>query len=162
MDKNQMERTNLERFHAYKFCINDVLLIDREERTLYFFKSNMHGQIYNLESPQIVTSKQVGQKIAGFKRKIKNHSYDMNNGYVIDKYLYHFLMSAEEREAYYHSFWFKMDGPDFVARGNDKKEVLNTLINNMYEEHCSYPEEDKIKEKERLLQPLKNIIERVA
>lgn len=162
MDKNKNELTITERFYAYRFCIDDAILIDREERTISFFKSNIHGQVYNLKSPEIVTSKQIGQKIAGYKRKIKNHTYNMENSYVIDKFLYHFLMTEEDKQEYFHSFWFKLDGPDFIAKGNEKKEVLTTIINNIYEESCSYPKDEKIEEKERLLEPLRKIIDNVA
>jgi len=71
-----------------------VVLIDRTEKTLSRYSSNMYRQIYNLDKPEKynVTDKIISSLI----RRTQSENYHKNSK-ATDGFIYEYLMSDEER-----------------------------------------------------------------
>jgi len=105
------------------FALNDAILIDKKDKTWTFYNTNIYGQIYNLdEKPKKITK----QRINGLIRRLQRF-YDPLSGYVVDQYIYHYIMTDEQKEKCKYDVSLR---DKLIASGNDLKGVL--------EETCKY------------------------
>lgn len=108
----------MKRYYVHEFCLDDPILIDTKEKTWTFYKTNIYGQIYNLnEKPKKVTK----QRINGLIRRLNNGKYNSMNGYVVDQYIYNYIMDDEQRSKCNRSISLENN---LIAAGDDLKEVL--------------------------------------
>lgn len=118
----------MKRYYMHKFLLDDPILIDTKEKTFTFYKTNIYGQIYNLdEKPKKVTK----QRINGLIRRLNNGKYNSMDGYVVDQYVYNYIMDDEQRSKCKRSISLEKN---LIAAGDDLKEVLEAtckhILNN--------------------------------
>lgn len=126
----------MERYHVYKWIIDSYILIDKETNNLYFFSTNykkMMGE-YHLENPSTETISR--QKITGLMNRIKKGRMNSSNSFVVDVYIYHLLMSEEQRENCGDTNYYGLDlsRQEFITSGNDFEEVkknMRELVNKL-------------------------------
>lgn len=108
----------MKRYYVHEFCLDDPILIDTKEKTWTFYKTNIYGQIYNLdEKPKKVTR----QRINGLIRRLNNGKYNSMDGYVVDQYIYNYIMDDKQRSKCNRSIELETE---LIASGDDLKEVL--------------------------------------
>lgn len=83
------------RFIVRDFLIGSPILVDRKTRTLYFYSTNLYGQVYDLKNPKshIVTKREV----SGLIQRSNSMGYGMKTAKVIDAYICKYLMTPEEK-----------------------------------------------------------------
>lgn len=117
----------MKRYYVHEFCLDDPILIDTKEKTWTFYKTNIYGQIYNLdEKPKKVTK----QRINGLIRRLNNGKYNSMDGYVVDQYIYNYIMDDEQRSKCNRSIELETE---LIASGDDLKEVLETTCKHFLE-----------------------------
>ena len=85
------------RYHVYSLLGSEILFVDSEKKTMTVYNSNLYGQLYNLTSggKEAVVTK---ARIAGLIRRMKNRSFSLSNSYVVDPFIFHYLMTDEQRK----------------------------------------------------------------
>ena len=111
----------MKRYYVYDFVIGSPILIDTKEKTITQYSRNIYNQIYNLDQEPTKISR---QRISGLIRKTNGRNY-YRNELVIDRYIYHLLMTEEERERCGRSFYLNEN--EFITSGDDKREVLEEM-----------------------------------
>lgn len=85
------------RYHVYSILCSEILFIDTEEKKMTVYNSNLFGQLYNLKTggkDATVTKK----RIAGLIRRMKNRNISSTNSYVVDPFIFKYLLTDEQRE----------------------------------------------------------------
>ncbi|MCL2672720.1 MAG: hypothetical protein FWF10_11940 [Clostridiales bacterium] len=84
----------MERYFVHDFLIGHPVLIDCQRNLLVFYKRNLSGQVYNLNTPECHV---IGtQRIEGLIRRITSGDYYKDER-VVDAYIRAYLMSDEQR-----------------------------------------------------------------
>lgn len=89
---------------------------------------------YHLENPSTETISR--QKITGLMNRIKKGRMNSSNSFVVDVYIYHLLMSEEQRENCGDTNYYGLDlsRQEFITSGNDFEEVkknMRELVNKL-------------------------------
>lgn len=117
----------MKRYYVHEFCLDDPILIDTKEKTWTFYKTNIYGQIYNLdEKPKKVTK----QRINGLIKRLNSDRYSSMNGYVVDQYVYNYIMDDEQRSKCKRSIKLEKE---LIAAGDNLKEVLEATCKHFLE-----------------------------
>lgn len=87
---------------------------------------------YHLENPSVENISR--QKITGLMNRIKKGRMNVYNSYVVDVYVYHLLMSEEQREKCGEINYYGLDisRNEFITSGNNLEEVkenMRVLVN---------------------------------
>lgn len=146
----------MKRYYVYDFVCGDPGLIDTKEKTVTFYHSNVYGQIYDLKKGGNV--KKIGAaKINGLIKRTSNGNYSFSNAYVIDQYIYHLLMSDEEKAKCKSTPW-KPSEEDFYGSGNNFYEIIALMCEQTYEKEYAWGKEQKVERKPELTAYYKNFL----
>lgn len=118
----------MKRYYVYDFLIGNPILIDTKEKTITYYNSNIYGQIYNLDQEHEKVSK---QRISGLIKRLNSRSYNTLDGYVIDRYIYNYIMTEEQRNKCSRSV--SLNENDFITSGDNYKEVIEKMCIWVYE-----------------------------
>lgn len=121
----------MKRYYVYDFVCGNPILIDTEEKTVTFYHHNVYGQIYDLKSGGDVV-KIGAAKINGLIKRTNNRNYSFSNAFVIDQYIYHFLMSDEQKAKCKSTPW-KPSEEKFYGSGDDFNEIIALMCEQTYE-----------------------------
>lgn len=127
----------MKRYYVYDFCIGSPILIDTKEKTITNYSSNIYGQIYNLDQEHEKVSK---QRINGLIKRLNNRNY-RDNSLVIDRYIYNYIMTEEQRCRCLRSV--SLNEREFIASGDNLKEVIETMCIWVYEYDNKINESDE-------------------
>lgn len=85
------------RYHVYALLCSEILFIDTVEKKMTVYNSNLFGQLYNLKTggKEANISK---RRIAGLIRRMKNRNVGPSNSYVIDPFIFKYLLTDEQRK----------------------------------------------------------------
>lgn len=142
----------MKRFYVYNYLIGSPILIDTKKKQFIFYKTNIHGQIYNIKDIKdediLKPSK---QKINGLIKRANNRNYIFSNNYVIDPYIYNYIMTEEEKGEIGRDISLNERG--FIAAANNVKEVLETTCQWAleYKKDASYLNTEEGKNSMRIL-----------
>ncbi|GHV33643.1 hypothetical protein FACS1894187_02470 [Synergistales bacterium] len=84
------------RYAGYNYALGNSILVDAEEKTLTLFKSNLNGQIFNLENPQV--TKVTNQMVNGLINRLNSENYGFDTAKVIDLMIFEQIMTPEQRD----------------------------------------------------------------
>lgn len=138
----------MNRYYVYDFVCGDPILIDTVKKTITFYHHNVYGQVCDLKSGGKVV-KVGAAKINGLIKRTNNGNYSFSNAYVIDQYIYHFLMSGEQK-AKCKSIPWRPSEEDFYGSGDDFNEIIALMCEQTYEKEYAWGKEKKSKEKPKL------------
>jgi len=118
----------MNKYHVYEWTYNDYILIDTETREVQFFATNYENKMgqYHIDNPKKSTISK--QKISGLIKRSQKFM-DMENSFVIDKYIYHLLMDDEQRGrcGKYNSSILDIKQEKFITSGNDYLSVIQDM-----------------------------------
>jgi len=137
------------RYYVHDFLIGNPILLDTHEKAFTIYGCNIHGQIFDLKSAnrEVVSS----QKIVGLIRRLSKRGYDYRNNLVIDRYIYTYFLTDDQRAECLHKLdLWKTD--TLIAETNSLHDAVKAMCEWVYENKYCWPAEDKEKERERLLQ----------
>jgi len=138
----------MKRYYVHDFLIGNPILLDRHEKTCAFYNHNIHGQIYDLERAERL--KVSNRRITGLIRKLNNPNYSFKNGLVIDRYIYTYFLTDDQRAKCRRSadLW---NSDTLIAESNDLHETVRVMCEWVYEnEYCGTAEE-RNQNRERLM-----------
>lgn len=109
----------MKRYYVHKFCLDDTIVIDTVEKRWAFYDTNYRGQFIELGKPFEKITK---QRINGLIKRLSNsRTYYRSDGFVVDSFLYKYILTEEQREA---AFGLPREPKELIASGDDLKEVL--------------------------------------
>lgn len=111
----------MKRYYVYQFVLDDTILIDTKEKIFYFYKTNIYGQFYNLEEPEVLKIK--GQRVNGLIRRLQNFP-SMENTYVVDQYSYNYIMTDKQRNKCKYQLELR---DKLIGESNNLREVLEIM-----------------------------------
>jgi len=145
---SQAENRAMKRYYVHDFLFGNPILLDRHEKICTFYNRNIHGQIYDLENAK--PYKVSGRRITGLIRKLNNHNYSFKNGLVIDRYIYTYFLTDDQRAKCRRTAdVLKWD--TLIAESDNLHEAVRIMCEWVYEnEYCGTVEE-KDQNRERLM-----------
>lgn len=138
-----------ERFVVHDFLIGNPILIDRAAMTMTLYSSNSHGQIYNLRTARMI---QVDQRtIGGLIRRSRQSGYGYEKAKAIDRYLYAYLMTPEQREQCGRNIPIRHNDT-LIAATDEYSQAIGTMCEWAYEQRDFIGTEEKAAQYQRLTQ----------
>ncbi|MGF7535490.1 hypothetical protein AAGG74_17700 [Bacillus mexicanus] len=139
----------MERYYAYDFGLKSPIIIDTLEKVITFYNTNIHGQIYNLKDGG-ETCKISTAKINGLIERLNSGKYSYSNSLVIDKYIYHFIMTDEQREKCIRKPG-NLRTKDFYGSGDNLKNIIKIMCEKTFEKTYVWKNtvSEEIQEKDR-------------
>ena len=134
------------RYHVYSLLGSEILLIDSEKKSMTVYNSNLYGQLYNLETggKEAAITK---ARIAGLIRRMKNRSFSMANSYVIDPFIFHYLLTEEQRNEC--GWTLHISGINkLICESDDYKEAITNACEWAYD-NCYSDSTSKDRERSR-------------
>lgn len=121
------------RFIAHDFLIGSPILIDRAERTFTFYHKNLYGQVADLDNP---SRKQVSDRqVSGLVKRLNNPSYSLENSRVVDQFIYHYLMTDEQRAACRYSPY---NDNSFITASDSYSEAIRGMCAWVFDDASKY------------------------
>ena len=115
----------LNRYKVYSWLLNDIIMIDRKEKTYTFYSTNIHAQVYNLkEEPKKITT----QKINGLIKRL-NNNYSSLDSFVIDKFIFEVMTEDQKNKC---KKQLNLNNEEYIAMGDNKKEVLKNICKHTF------------------------------
>ena len=144
---NNEQDSLTKRYIAHGFLSESPVLIDRAKNTMTFYRTNLYGQIYNLNTPEHY--KISNSIINGFIRRTQNLSYNTFSGKAIDPYIYKYIMTLEQQA----KCRYKPSIPNwdkFIIATDDKAEAIKAACEFAFENvHTNMV--DKVADRDKLL-----------
>ncbi|MED3830243.1 hypothetical protein P4575_20640 [Priestia megaterium] len=137
----------MNRYYVYDFVCGNPILIDTVKKEITFYHTNVYGQVYDLKSGGKVVKGTA--RINGLIKRTNNSNYSFSNKYVIDQYIYHLLMS-DEQKAKCRSIPQKPSEARFYISGDNYNEIISIMCEQTYEQGYAWGKEKKTKEKPEL------------
>jgi len=145
---SQTEDRAMKRFYVHDFLIGNPILLDRHEKTCTFYNHNIHGQLYNLENAEPL--KVSDRRTTGLIRKLNNPNYSFRNGLVIDRYIYTYFLTDDQRAKCRRSAdLLKWD--TLIAESDDLHEAVRAMCIWVYENKYCGTAEERDQNRERLI-----------
>lgn len=119
----------MKRYHVYKWTNGKYILIDTKTNETHFYPTNYENKMgaYHLENPKV--EKISKQKVSGLMKRINKGGMNPYNSYAIDCFIYHLLMSEEQRKDCMPVTYFGMDinNQEFLTSGDDFESVTKEM-----------------------------------
>ena len=116
----------MNKYYIHEWVAGEYILIDTLNSEVRFFKTNYENKMgtYHLENPTI--ERVSNQKINGL---IKRTQSEMNlyNSYVIDRFLYNYIMNDEQRKKCKQVNILSAIQKKLITSGNDYNEVIQEM-----------------------------------
>lgn len=112
----------MNRYYAHQFLLNEMIIVDTEEKSYSFFVANYKNQFNRLEADFKTVSP---QKIGELLRKTEKRNWNWENGRTIDSYIHQYLFTDEQRERAGH--FTGNDIGRLIASGNDLRKVQKEM-----------------------------------
>jgi len=151
-----MEDAQSKRYIVHAFSLGSPVLIDRVENTMSFYRTNLYGQIYNLQNPERLV---VGARVInGLIRRTQNPCYNSFSGKAVDGYIYEYLMTPEQ-QAKCRAEPSIFSWNELIVVTDDKNEAIKAACVFAFENTPTGKSVDKVADKERLLKYCDDFLE---
>ena len=120
----------MDRYCIYKFCLDNTIVVDTKEKTFTFYKTNLYRQFYNLENAEV--KKVSAAKINGLIKRL-NNNYSLRNSLAVDKFIYEYLMTEEQKEKCNREPSSVSDN-NFMCSGNELNKCLYEMCIKKYKQ----------------------------
>lgn len=155
----QAEAPAMKRYYVHDFLICDPILLDTREKTFTIYQSNAYGRLFNLESAERVTMSD--QWINRLIRKLNNPNYSPMNSLVINKYIYTYFLTDDQRaQCRYVSHLSIMDV--LIVETDDLFEAVQTMCEWAFENKNDRPPEEKENERKLMMKCCADYLGRLA
>lgn len=154
---------NKEKYYIYSFLLDSLMLIDKERKEMTLLRVDSYGRISSIDDNGKVEPKKIskvnGRTTSGLVKRL-NNNYSCKNARVVDSYIFHHLMSADDKLKCIVSP--TLDYRSFLCSGDDLEEILNVVYSNRINNTATrkLSEEELIrwenKQKERICKYINN------
>lgn len=139
----------MKHYYVYDFIKGHPIVIDTKEKTITFYHANIYGQIYDLEKGG-EKKKISAAKINGLIKRLNGSNYSFKNSYVIDWFIYTFIMTEEQR-AKCNQAPTNYNEKDLLGSSDELATVLRLMCEKTYEQEYSWSAESKERDREKHL-----------